>query len=50
MTWEALISSQLSKEEITLRMLLVFILPAGLFSEQRAKILGEWEEMALQNA
>ena len=42
------ISSQLSKEEITLRMLLVFALPAGLFSEQRAKIVGEWEEVALQ--
>ena len=41
-------SSQLSKEEITFRMLLVFTLPAGLFSEQRAKIVGEWEEVALQ--
>lgn len=43
------ISSQLSKEEmITSWMLLVFTLPAGLFSEQHAKIVGKWEEMALQ--
>lgn len=41
-------SSQLPKEEITLWMLLVFTLPAGLSSEQRAKTMGEREEMALQ--
>lgn len=45
MTQGSLISSRLSGE-ITLQMLLIFTLPAGLFCKQHAEILGKQEGMA----